>query len=201
MVGFAPIFYFNCEHFLFVHIIKQKQAKNVVDFKTFSKIEFCWRQIFENSIIHKPSLGPREVPHKIWARSVLPFWRLLETNKQTDKQSIHRLANCLIIKLKTTQYECKLKNLNLITYVRSYSYHECGYYWSNLRAIDSVATNKKHNSATLPPPQSPNRAIRTFCKHKTSSLTHGETRPLLAKKNRKHSKIRLCADTYTLGDI
>ena len=44
-------------------------------------------------------------------------------------------------------------------------------------------------------------AIRTFCKHMTSSLTHGETRPLSAKTNRKHGKIRLCADTYTLGDI
>ena len=28
-----------------------------------------------------------------------------------------------------------------------------------------------------------------------------ETRPLSAKTNRKHGKIRLCADTYTLGDI
>ena len=47
----------------------------------------------------------------------------------------------------------------------------------------------------------PNLVIRTFCKHMTSSITHGETRPLLAKTNRKHNKIRLCADTYTLGDI
>ena len=30
---------------------------------------------------------------------------------------------------------------------------------------------------------------------------YGETRPLSAKTNRKHSKIRLCADTYTLGEI
>ena len=28
---------------------------------------------FENSIIHKPSLGSREVPLKMWARSVQPF--------------------------------------------------------------------------------------------------------------------------------
>ena len=27
--GFAPIFYFNCEHFLFVYIVKQKK---LVDF-------------------------------------------------------------------------------------------------------------------------------------------------------------------------
>ena len=36
--------------------------------------------------IHKPSLGPREVPHKIWARFVQPFWRLLDiSKKQTDR--------------------------------------------------------------------------------------------------------------------
>ena len=38
-------------------------------------------------IIHKPFLGSRDVPQKIWARSVQPFWRLLDTNKQTDKQT------------------------------------------------------------------------------------------------------------------
>ena len=44
-------------------------------------------------IIHKPSLGWRDVLHKMWARSVQPFWRLLETNKQTDRQAkfIYRL--------------------------------------------------------------------------------------------------------------
>ena len=38
-------------------------------------------------IIHKPSLGLREVPQKIWAQSVQPFWRLLDTNKQTNKRT------------------------------------------------------------------------------------------------------------------
>jgi len=38
-------------------------------------------------IIHKPSLWPRDVPQKIWARSFQPFWRLLDTNKQTDTQT------------------------------------------------------------------------------------------------------------------
>ena len=42
-------------------------------------IEFWWRQI---SIIHKPR--SLDVPQKIWARSVQPFWRLLDTSKQTD---------------------------------------------------------------------------------------------------------------------
>ena len=38
---FAPIFYFNCEHFLFVHIVKKKFA----DLKKM-EIKFCWRLIF-----------------------------------------------------------------------------------------------------------------------------------------------------------
>ena len=33
-------------------------------------------------------MGSYEVPHKIWARSVKPFCRLLDTNGQSDNQSI-----------------------------------------------------------------------------------------------------------------
>ena len=47
--------------------------KKIRGFSIFSKIEFGWRQIFENLIIHKPTLGSREIPQKIWARSVQPF--------------------------------------------------------------------------------------------------------------------------------
>ena len=61
--------------------------KKIRGFSKFSKIEFWWRQIFKNLIIHKPSLGSREIPQKIWARSVQSFWRLLDTNKQTNKQT------------------------------------------------------------------------------------------------------------------
>ena len=46
------------------------------------KNKFCWRLIFKYLIIYKPSLGSCEVPHKIWARSVRPFLRLFDTNKQ-----------------------------------------------------------------------------------------------------------------------
>jgi len=56
-------------------------------FKNLMKIEFWWRQIFEILVIHKPFLGSLGVPQKIWARSVQPFWRLLDTNKQTDTQT------------------------------------------------------------------------------------------------------------------
>ena len=40
-------------------------------------------------IIYKPSLASREIPQKMWARSVQPFWRLLDTNKQTDKFNLY----------------------------------------------------------------------------------------------------------------
>ena len=38
-------------------------------------------------MIHKPSRESLDVPQKIWARSVQPFRRLLDTNKQTNKQT------------------------------------------------------------------------------------------------------------------
>ena len=38
-------------------------------------------------IIHKPYLGSRYVPHKIWAQSFQPFWRLWDTNGQTPRQA------------------------------------------------------------------------------------------------------------------
>ena len=50
-------------------------------------IEFWWRQIFEILMIHQPSRESLDVPQKIWARSVQPFWRLLDINKQTNKQT------------------------------------------------------------------------------------------------------------------
>ena len=81
---FAPIFYFNlncvfiCKYLLFPQY-KAKINKKLADFIIF----FRW---FQNSIIHKPVLGSREVPNKIWARSVQPFWRLLDTNKQIPTQ-------------------------------------------------------------------------------------------------------------------
>ena len=36
-------------------------------------------------IIYKSSLGSHGVTQKIWARSVQPFWHLLDTNKQTNR--------------------------------------------------------------------------------------------------------------------
>ena len=61
---FAPIFYLNREHFLFVYVVIQKQATSFANFikknhgfSKFLKIEFFQRLIFENSIIYKLSLG------------------------------------------------------------------------------------------------------------------------------------------------
>ena len=54
------------------------------NFLKFMKIEFCWRQILDILIIHKPSLGPCEVPQFFLARSVSPFWRL-QTNRHPDR--------------------------------------------------------------------------------------------------------------------
>ena len=59
--------------------LKKKKKKNFRNF--INKISWilnffisnCCRQIFENSIIHKTSLGSREVPQKTWPRSVKPF--------------------------------------------------------------------------------------------------------------------------------
>ena len=52
------------------------------------EIEFCWRQFFEILIIHKPSLGSREIPQKIGPDRVSRFdvyW--IQTDKQTNKQA------------------------------------------------------------------------------------------------------------------
>ena len=84
---FAPIFYFNCEHFLSVYIVKQN-LKKVDELK---KVKFSLRQIFEILIIYKSSLGTCKVPRKIWAWSVQPFWLFFgykRTNRQTSKVHI-----------------------------------------------------------------------------------------------------------------
>ena len=61
-------------------------TKNFVDFQNvqkFTKLKTFKTHLFFIYIIHKPSLWWRDVPQKIWARSVQPFWRLLDTNRQT----------------------------------------------------------------------------------------------------------------------
>ena len=80
---------------------------------------------------HKPSLRPREVPHKIWAWSVQPFWRLLDTNKQTptmDKLNLYIDVICVCFfdsmsdqwswtpELKTLELESWAGSINLDIY-------------------------------------------------------------------------------------
>ena len=52
------------------------------------KIEICWRQIFEILTIYITFPGDMLSPTQIGPWSVQPFWRLLDTNKQTNKQSV-----------------------------------------------------------------------------------------------------------------
>ena len=81
----APIFYLNCLPFGGFY------KKNFVDLQISMKIEFfVGNNLLKFWLSIKPSLGLCEVPQKIWARSVQPFWRLFDTNKQTDKQSIYK---------------------------------------------------------------------------------------------------------------
>ena len=72
---FAPIFYLNCEHVLFVYILKQsrKKFRGFPRFKIFYKNKKLLYTIFLIFIIRKPSLWSHDVPQKIWARSVQPF--------------------------------------------------------------------------------------------------------------------------------
>ena len=46
-------------------------------------------------MIHKPSRESLDVPQKNWARSVQPFRRLLDTNRQTDKPNLYIDKNYL----------------------------------------------------------------------------------------------------------
>ena len=57
------------------------------------KSNFVGGKFFLILIIYKPYLGTCEVPHTIWARSIQPFWRLFDTNKQTNRQAKYIYRN------------------------------------------------------------------------------------------------------------
>ena len=65
----------------------KKKFAGFQEFNFFYKIKNLSNTFFSIFIIHKPSLWSRDVPQKIWARSVRPFSRLLDTNEQTDTQT------------------------------------------------------------------------------------------------------------------
>ena len=70
LVCSSTIFYFNFLLWLFLWASSiSLYKKKIGDFIIFL-------------IIHKLSIGSREVPHTIWVRSVQQFWLLLHTNKQ-----------------------------------------------------------------------------------------------------------------------
>ena len=56
------------------------------EFSKFHKHQTFLETIFVLLSIHSPLLVSCEVPQKIWAHSVQPFWCLSVANKQTDKQ-------------------------------------------------------------------------------------------------------------------
>ena len=91
---FAPIFNFICKQFLFENIIKKiRRFKKNRGFTKFSKIKFCLRQIFENSIIQKLSLGSCEVPQKCGPGRLSRFdiyWI------QKDNQSKYIIDSCFL---------------------------------------------------------------------------------------------------------
>ena len=66
-------------------LLKKKNTKILRNFR--EKMEIMQKTKFKILIIHKPSMWSRDVPQKIWAWSVQPFWRLLDTNKQTNGQT------------------------------------------------------------------------------------------------------------------
>ena len=73
---------------------------NFLDFLSLLQIIFCWRQNPKILNICNPSLGTCEVPHKIWARSAQPFWRLLDTRQAKDIYKLnlwYQYQNLMII--------------------------------------------------------------------------------------------------------
>ena len=85
----AHFFYSLCEYVLFKNIKKQRKT-NYVDFFNFQKSDFEEGKLSKIlSFINLP-YTLRGDTHEIWARSVQPFWRLLDTNIQTNK------LNCIV---------------------------------------------------------------------------------------------------------
>ena len=81
-----PIFYFNCEYFLFVHMVKHFIDSFLI-VKNWILLEANFID-FINFITHKTLLGWCEVTQKIWARSIQPFIGYKQTDKKTPKQCI-----------------------------------------------------------------------------------------------------------------
>ena len=60
-----------------------KRPKSLV-FKILQKLKTIKHKFLKFASFIIIPWGHTEVPHKIWTRSVQPFCRLLDTNKQTD---------------------------------------------------------------------------------------------------------------------
>jgi len=88
--------------------------------------------MFEILIIHKPSLGSCEVPQQIWARLVQPFWRLLDTNKQTDTQTskVYIFSEFVKIVEEKVKYY-KVSRISLLLFIIIFIIY-CFFYYSTI---------------------------------------------------------------------
>ena len=105
-----------CSICLYVYHCKTKQKiadfMDFQDFQKFNENRILMEANFEILIIHKPSLDSLDVPQKIWARSVQPFWRLLDTNIQTPRQAkfIYRFIDHFYFKAVSVKQKKGIKN-------------------------------------------------------------------------------------------
>ena len=73
-----------------MRIFKKNRGFSRINF-FFTKLKTCKTHVFKIFIIHKPFLWSRDVPQKIWARSVQPFG-YKQTNRHHDKPNL--LIDC-----------------------------------------------------------------------------------------------------------
>ncbi len=101
-IWWAPIFYFNCEHVLFVCIVQQNQKQTFVDFQNLQKSNFVRSKFSEIRTSIDLPWGHSRSHKNIWARSVQLFRRLLNISFSkvfiSVKQDYFRSINFSFIK-------------------------------------------------------------------------------------------------------
>ena len=78
--------YVMCMYFMATRV-SSKMCALYWKYKVLSKMGIRkYKLLFKNIIFWTWSNWSGDVPQKVWERSVKPFWRLLDTNKQTHRQ-------------------------------------------------------------------------------------------------------------------
>ena len=126
--------------------------------KNLKKVKNFWTPKFVILSVQKPSLGSCEVPKKVWARSVQPFWRILDTNKQTDKLNlfiecfINASISILYLLFKTEillpLINNHVDNLFIILNINHFNYKNCKKVFKN-KFISSQPLNRLFNISQL----------------------------------------------------